>query len=213
MVGCPIRRPRQRLLDAAWQEVAEHGDRATHARRGRRPGRRLPASRVPALRESSHPARRDGRPHDRTSGFTRRLAATRQQAPRRRIPRHARTPGSTTSPPSCASVIALEAAQLTGGDGADAYRDRMNDWWNGIRIAIQRLADAGAAVSRLGRRHGHRLGVGQRPPHHLPPPRDRTSLDPQPTPPDESMTPWPATSSPEPRPPSRRQQTRLDASQ
>ena len=39
--------------------------------------------------------------------------------------------------------VALEAAHLTGGDGSDAYRDRMNDWWAGIRIAIQRLADAG----------------------------------------------------------------------
>jgi hypothetical protein len=39
--------------------------------------------------------------------------------------------------------VALEAAQLIGGDGADAYRDRMNDWWAGIRIAVQRLAGAG----------------------------------------------------------------------
>jgi hypothetical protein len=39
--------------------------------------------------------------------------------------------------------VALEAAQLTGGDGADAFRDRMNDWWSGIRIAVQRLADGG----------------------------------------------------------------------
>ena len=39
--------------------------------------------------------------------------------------------------------VALEAAQLSGGDGADAYRERMDDWWAGIRIAVLRLADAG----------------------------------------------------------------------
>jgi hypothetical protein len=37
--------------------------------------------------------------------------------------------------------LALEAASLMGGDGADAYRDRMNDWREGIRVAIARLAD------------------------------------------------------------------------
>ena len=43
--------------------------------------------------------------------------------------------------------LALEAASLTGGDGADAYRDRMRDWRDGIRVAIARLAEHGELSS------------------------------------------------------------------
>ncbi len=32
---------------------------------------------------------------------------------------------------------------MSGADGAEAYRDRMDDWWNGIRIAVARLDDVG----------------------------------------------------------------------
>jgi hypothetical protein len=80
--------------------------------------------------------------HDRTSGFTRRLVTTRHQHPVDAF--RAMLDAWFEYLPSILRVgVALEAAHLTGGDGADAYRDRMDDWWTGIRIAIQRLSDAG----------------------------------------------------------------------
>ena len=131
-----------RLLDAAWQEVAELGiERLTLAAVGARAGVSRQAvylhfgNRATLLVEMA--AR-----HDRTSGFTRQLATTRQQDPVDGF--RAMLDAWFDYLPTVLRVgTALEAAQLTGGDGADAYRDRMNDWWNGIRIAIQRLADAG----------------------------------------------------------------------
>ena len=53
------------------------------------------------------------------------------------------TSGSTYIPSILRVGLALEAASLTGGDGADAYRERMRDWREGIRVSIARLADAG----------------------------------------------------------------------
>jgi hypothetical protein len=80
--------------------------------------------------------------YDRTSGFTRRLAETRHRPPAEGFRSMLRA-WFDYLPTILRVGVALEAAQLTGGDGADAYRDRMNDWWAGIRIAVQRLADAG----------------------------------------------------------------------
>ena len=37
---------------------------------------------------------------------------------------------------------ALEAAAITGADGAGAYRDRMEAWWETLRITVAALADA-----------------------------------------------------------------------
>jgi AcrR family transcriptional regulator len=132
---------RQRLLDAAWQEADEHGiDRLTLAAVGARAGVSRQAvylhfgNRATLLVEMA--ARFDG-----TSGFRSRLAATRHHPPADGF--RAMLAAWFDYLPTILRVgVALEAAQLTGGDGADAYRDRMNDWWNGIRIAIQRLADA-----------------------------------------------------------------------
>lgn len=39
---------------------------------------------------------------------------------------------------------ALEAAAVAGDDGALAYHDRMDEWRAAIRVAVARLADAGA---------------------------------------------------------------------
>ena len=138
---------RQRLLDAAWQEADEHGiDHLTLAAVGARAGVSRQAvylhfgNRATLLVEMT--ARFDG-----TSGFRSRLAATRH------LPAAAGFRAMLDAwfgylPTILRVGVALEAAQLTGGDGADAYRDRMNDWWNGIRIAIQRLADAGQLSPR-----------------------------------------------------------------
>ena len=132
---------RTRLLDAAWQEADDRGiERLTLAGVGARAGVSRQAvylhfgNRATLLVEMA--AR-----HDRTSGFTRRLSATRRQAPVDGF--RAMLDAWFDYLPTILRIgVALEAAQLTGGDGASAYRDRMNDWWNGIRIAMQRLADA-----------------------------------------------------------------------
>ncbi len=131
-----------RLLDAAWQEADAHGiERLTLAGVGARAGVSRQAvylhfgNRATLLVEMA--AR-----HDRTSGFTSQLSATRQQAPVAGF-RAMLDAWFDYLPTILRVAVALEAAQLTGGDGAGAYRDRMHDWWNGIRIAIQRLADAG----------------------------------------------------------------------
>jgi AcrR family transcriptional regulator len=138
---------RVRLLDAAWQEADDHGiERLTLAGVGARAGVSRQAvylhfgNRATLLVEMA--AR-----HDRTSGFTRQLAATREQAPVEGF-RSMLDAWFDYLPTILRIGVALEAAQLTGGDGADAYRDRMNDWWSGIRIAVQRLADAGELSRR-----------------------------------------------------------------
>ena len=133
---------RERLLDAAWQEADDHGiDHLTLAAVGARAGVSRQAvylhfgNRATLLVEMT--ARYDG-----TSGFRSRLVATRQLAPADGF--RAMLGAWFDYLPTILRVgVALEAAHLTGGDGADAYRDRMNDWWDGIRIAVQRLADSG----------------------------------------------------------------------
>jgi AcrR family transcriptional regulator len=131
----------KRLLDAAWHEADDHGiERLTLAGVGARAGVSRQAvylhfgNRATLLVEMA--AR-----YDRTSGFTGELAAARLRDPVDGF--RAMLDAWFDYLPTIVRIgVALEAAQLTGGDGADAYRDRMNDWWNGIRIAIQRLADA-----------------------------------------------------------------------
>jgi AcrR family transcriptional regulator len=133
---------RDRLLDAAWQEATEHHvDRLTLAAVGARAGVSRQAvylhfgNRATLLVEMAARV-------DHTSGFHSGLAATRQLPPREAFRRMLDLWFDYI--PSILRVhLALEAASLTGGDGADAYRDRMNDWHDGIRVAITRLADDG----------------------------------------------------------------------
>jgi AcrR family transcriptional regulator len=133
---------RERLLDAAWREVTDHGvDGLTLAAVGARAGVTRQAvylhfgNRVTLLVEMA--AR-----FDRTSGFRSAVAATRHLPPRDGLRRMLELWFDYI--PSILRVgLALEAASITGGDGADAYRDRMRDWREGIRIAIARVADDG----------------------------------------------------------------------
>ena len=133
---------RQRLLDAAWAEADEHGiERLTLAAVGARAGVSRQAVYLHFGNRATLLVEMTAR-YDRTSGFTSQLAATRHHPPADGF-RAMLAAWFDYLPTILRLGVALEAAQLTGGDGADAYRDRMNDWWDGIRIAIQRLADAG----------------------------------------------------------------------
>jgi AcrR family transcriptional regulator len=133
------------LLDAAWEEALERGVSAlTLASVGRRAGVSRQAVYLHFGNRATLLVEMTAR-FDRQSGFRRRLAATRKLDPwegflgmldawfdyvPRILPVH----------------LALEAAALTGGDGAQAYRDRMTDWHSGIQVAVGRLADAGMLV-------------------------------------------------------------------
>ena len=67
-------------------------------------------------------------------------------------------------------VNELEAAVITGGEAADAWRDRMGELHEAFRLAIERIAGAGALADGWSRRRRGRLGVGALPavePRHL----------------------------------------------
>jgi AcrR family transcriptional regulator len=79
---------------------------------------------------------------DRTSGFRSQLRAARELAPLEAF-RRVLAAWFEYLPSILAVGCALEAAALSGGDGADAYRDRMSDWRDGIRLDVARLEAAG----------------------------------------------------------------------
>ena len=84
---------------------------------------------------------------DDTSGFRRRVAEARAAPPLEAF-RRLLTTWFDYLPTTLPVALALEAVNLTGGDGADAYRERMHDWWAGIRLAIDRLDEAGTLAPR-----------------------------------------------------------------
>lgn len=138
---------RERLLDAAWHEATEHGvDGLTLAAVGARAGVTRQAVYLHFGNRASLLVEMTAR-FDRTSGFRSALAATRHLPPRDGL--RGMLDLWFAYIPSILSVgLALEAASLTEGDGADAYRERMNDWREGIRVSIARLADAGELSPR-----------------------------------------------------------------
>ncbi|HEX2383233.1 MAG TPA: TetR family transcriptional regulator [Acidimicrobiales bacterium] len=79
---------------------------------------------------------------DRTSGFRSRLRAARLLSPLDAF-RQVLTEWFAYLPSILPVGRALESAALVGGDGADAYRDRMSDWRAGIRLDVERLHGAG----------------------------------------------------------------------
>jgi AcrR family transcriptional regulator len=134
---------RDRLLDAAWAEATERGvDALTLASVGRRAGVTRQAVYLHFGNRASllvAMARRA----DRTSGFRALLAEARSLPPVDGFVRVLRA-WFAYVPRILPVAIALEAAQVAGGDGAEAYRDRMADWRAGLRLDVERLADAGA---------------------------------------------------------------------
>ena len=145
---------RERLLDAAWSEAGERGvEGLTLANVGARAGVSRQAvylhfgNRATLLVEMAARI-------DHASGFRRRLAETRELPPRDGF-RHMLDTWFDYVPTILRVHLALEAASLTGGDGAQAYRDRMDDWRDGIRVGVARLAAPAAS---------HRGGTSTRPP-------------------------------------------------
>jgi AcrR family transcriptional regulator len=139
----PDPQTRERLLDAAW-ELVEGGDGAGTLALGdvaRNAGVSRQAlylhfpNRATLLAEMA-------RRFDRTSGFRQRLLATRRLPARQAF-------GTMLSewfayvPQILRTARALEAATVTGSDGAEAYHDRMSEWHAAIRQAVGRLADEG----------------------------------------------------------------------
>lgn len=129
-----------RLLDAAWHEANARGvSELTLAGVAARAGVTRQAvylhfgNRATLLVEMAARV-------DHTSGFRKRLAATRKRGPREGYLEMLKVWFDYV--PTILNVfLALEAAHLTGDEGAAAYRDRMDDWRSGIRIAVERLAE------------------------------------------------------------------------
>lgn len=132
---------RDRVLDAAWQLAIEHGvDRLTLAQVAERAGVSRQAVYLHFGNRSTllvEMARRV----DHSSGFRKRLAAARTGTPSASFRRTLKV-WFDYLPTILPVARALEAASLTGGEGASAYLDRMSDWRDGLHIAVERLAEA-----------------------------------------------------------------------
>ena len=137
---------RDRLLDATWELVSGGGvDRLTLAAVGARAGVSRQAvylhfgNRATLLTEMAARV-------DHTSGFRQELGAARALGPREAFRSMLRA-WFAYLPTILPVALALEASWLSGGDGGEAYRDRMDDWRDGIRLAVRRLRDDGALAA------------------------------------------------------------------
>jgi len=138
----PDPQTRERLLDAAWQLVEGEGagtlalgDVARKAGVSRQALYLHFPNRATLLAEMA-------RRFDRTSGFRRRLLATRR-LPAGEAFRAMLAEWWAYLPQILRTARALEAATVSGSDGAEAYHDRMSEWRAAIRIAMGRLAEEG----------------------------------------------------------------------
>jgi AcrR family transcriptional regulator len=143
----PDPQTRERLLDAAWDLVEGNGagtlalgDVARQAGVSRQALYLHFPNRATLLAEMA-------RRFDRTSGFRSRLLATRR-LPAAEAFRAMLAEWFAYVPQILHTARALEAATVTGSDGAEAYHDRMTEWRAGIRFAMGRLADEGRLTSR-----------------------------------------------------------------
>lgn len=134
---------RERILDRAWDLVQTRGvAELTLAEVGR-------AANVSRQAVYLHFTNRAGllrevaRHIDHASGFVDRLRAARELPARQRIERVIRE-WFAYLPRILPVARALEAAAVTGADGADAYRERMDEWHETIRRAVAALDREGA---------------------------------------------------------------------
>jgi AcrR family transcriptional regulator len=79
---------------------------------------------------------------DHRAGFVTAVAAARELPPRRGFERILRLWFEHLGE-ILPVARALEAAAITGEDGARAYQDRMEAWWKTLHITVAALADAG----------------------------------------------------------------------
>jgi AcrR family transcriptional regulator len=133
---------KERILDAAWALMRERG-----------PNDVTVADIAAAVGVSRqlvyfHFANRAGllvamaRHHDTRSGFRARAAATRELPPVEGLTALVRA--FTEYVPAILPVAeALEAAAITGEDGADAWHDRMGALREAFRVSVERVAAAG----------------------------------------------------------------------
>lgn len=144
MADCGMADPgtRERLLDASWAVVAERGvDGLTLARVGERAGVSRQAVYLHFGNKATLLVAMAARV-DHASGFRRKLARAQARPPVEGF-RALLDAWFGYLPTILPVALALEASWLSGGDGAEAYRDRMEDWRAGIRLAVQRLDDSG----------------------------------------------------------------------
>jgi AcrR family transcriptional regulator len=133
---------RDRILDAAWQRVRDGGSTAISVKdvaAAAGVSRQLVyfhyGSRAGLLGAMAHH-------HDRRSGFTRQVAAVRELAPVPALEALLRA-WLAYVPELLPVARALEAALITGDEGGAAWRARMADLRDGIRLAVERVADDG----------------------------------------------------------------------
>lgn len=128
-----------RILDVAWRLVAERGAAdLTLADVGAAAG-------VSRQTVYLHFGSRAGlfvamaRRHDEAHGFPERIDATRALPPVESLEGHVRTWLDYVEE-ILPVARALEAATATGGDGGAAWLDRMERWWQCLRLAVDRVA-------------------------------------------------------------------------
>jgi AcrR family transcriptional regulator len=133
---------RARILSAAWSRVRDEGVAAVTVKDV--------AADADVSRQLVyfHYRNRAGlltamaRHHDRTSGFDRRLSASRELPPAEAFEAVVRA-WLDYLPELLPVARALEAAAITGDAGGDAWRDRMDSLKTVFRQAVERLAAAG----------------------------------------------------------------------
>ena len=147
MGAMPLADTRDRLLDAAWLEATERGVESLTL--GRVAGRAGVSRQAVYLHFGNRSTLlvEMARRIDRSSGFRSRLADARKRPPRAAF-RRTLAAWFAYLPTILPVHRALEAAALVGGDGAEAYLDRMRDWRDGLRIDVARLAEAGLLAQR-----------------------------------------------------------------
>jgi AcrR family transcriptional regulator len=133
---------KERILDAAWALVRERGPSAVTI------ADIAAAAGVSRQLVYFHFANRAGllvamaRHYDRRSGFRARAVATRELPPAEAFT--ALVQVWTDYVPEILPIAeALEAAVITGEDGADAWHDRMGELHEAFRLAVERLAADG----------------------------------------------------------------------
>jgi AcrR family transcriptional regulator len=131
-----------RILETAWRLARREGLSAVTV------GEIAKAAGVSRQLVYHHFANRAGllvamtRHQDARSGFRERALATRELPPREALAALLRAWASYL-PEILPIASALEAAVITGDDGAEAWRDRMGELHDAFRVAARRLADAG----------------------------------------------------------------------
>lgn len=143
----PAEQTKERLLDAAWSEATSQGiDELTLGKVAAKAGVSRQAvylhfgNRATLLVELA-------RRIDHTSGFRKRLAKARDNPPLLAF-RRSLEEWFSYLPIILPLHRVLEAGSLTGGDGAAAYRDRMQDWRDDLRITVAPLAEVGLLPRR-----------------------------------------------------------------